>query len=110
MIAKTIIAQLGTPCLALLGAHTLVDTGDGLLFHIQGSEAVDVVQIVLDPSDTYTLTFWKKSVKKLGLLNSVPFTTMDWKVVKTIDQIYWDMLHDIIEEATGLYTRMEGPR
>lgn len=105
MIAQTIIQQLGNICLGLLGAHTLIDLKDGLQFHIQGSEKVDVVQIILHPSDTYIITFWKIEVEKRKLTADIPFTTTRWQKVKTIDQVYWDMLHDIIEEETGLYTK-----
>jgi len=105
MIAQTIIQQLGNVCLSLLGAHTLVDLKDDLVFQIQGSEKVDAVQINLHPSDTYILTFWRIEVEKRKLTADIPFTTTRWHKVKTIDQVYCDMLHDLIEEETGLYTR-----
>ena len=104
-IAQTIAQQLGRACLGLLGAHTLVDLKDGLLFHIQGSEKVDVIQIILHPSDTYIMTFWKIETETRRLTAEIPFTTMTWRKVQTIDQVYWDDLHHLIEEETGLYTR-----
>jgi hypothetical protein len=106
MIAKTIIQQLGNVCLSMLGAHTLVDLKDGLLFHIKGSEKVDAVQIILHPSDTYIMTFWKISKETRKLTADIPFTTVNWKIVKTIDDVYWDMLHDLIEQETGLYVSL----
>ena len=105
MIAKTIIQQLGNVCLSMLGAHTLVDLKDGLLFQIQGSETVDAVQIILHPSDTYIMTFWKIQKETRKLTAEIPFTTVRWEVVRSIDQVYWDDLHHLIEEETGLYTR-----
>ena len=57
MIAQTIANQLGSLSLGLLGAHTLVDIGDGLQFHIRGSHQVNLIQIILDPCDTYTVRF-----------------------------------------------------
>ena len=104
-IAQTIAQQLGRACLGLLGARTLVDLNDGLLFHIQGSEKVDAIQIILHPSDTYIMTFWKIETETRKLTTEIPFTTMTWKKVQTIDQVYWDDLHHLIEEETGLYTR-----
>jgi hypothetical protein len=106
MIARTIIGQLGNVCLSMLGAHTLVDLKDGLLFQIQGSETVDAVQIILHPSDTYIMTFWKIQKETRKLTAEIPFTTVRWEVVKTIDDVYWDMLHDLIEEETGLYVSL----
>jgi hypothetical protein len=107
MIAQTIIGQLGNVCLSMLGAHTLVDLKDGLLFQIQGSEAVDAVQIILHPSDTYIMTFWKIQKETRKLTAEIPFTTVRWEKVRTIDQVYWDMLHDLIEEETGLYVSLK---
>jgi len=106
MIAQTIVGQLGNVCLSMLGAHTLVDLKDGLLFQIQGSERVDAVQIILHPSDTYIMTFWKIQKETRRLTAEIPFTTVRWEVVRTIDQVYWDMLHDLIEEETGLYVSL----
>ena len=61
MIARIIAGQLGGNALALLGAHTLVDIGDGLQFQIQGSESVNLIQIILDPCDTYTVKFSRQA-------------------------------------------------
>ena len=61
MIARIIAGQLGGNALALLGAHTLVDIGDGLQFRIQGSESVNLIQIILDPCDTYTVKFSRQA-------------------------------------------------
>ena len=105
-IAETIIGQLGNICLSMLGAHTLVDLGDGLLFQIQGSEKVDAIQIVLHPLDTYIVTFWKISTETRMLTAEVPFSKTTWRVVKKWDDVYWDMLHDLIEEETGLFVSL----
>ena len=104
MIARIIAGQLGGNALALLGAHTLVDIGDGLQFRIQGSESVNLVQIILDPCDTYTVKFCKlESAEKTSL--GISYTEMRWEVVKAVRDVYCDMLHDVIEEETGLLTR-----
>ena len=104
MIAQTIIAQqLGLTTLGLLGAHTLVDLGDGLQFSIKGCRHINTIQIILDPCDTYTVRFGKlefKKKKNLGL----SYTEATWEVVSSYSDIYCDMLHDLIEEKTGLLT------
>lgn len=105
MIAETIAGQLGASALVLLGAHTFVDIGDGLLFRIRGCGEVNLIQIILDPCDTYTVKFCKlQAVEKTNL--GITYTEMTWEVVKSVSDVYCDMLHDIIEEGTGLYTRL----
>ena len=105
-ICDIIFSQLGRQTLALLGAHNLVDLKDGLQFHIQGSENVHMLQIILKPCDTYTLNFWFLKKRSWQLSKDDKLDLYDWKLVKSIDQIYFDMLHDAIEEVTGLYTTL----
>ena len=101
MIAETIAQQLGSGCLALLGAHAMVDLGDGLQFRVQGCAAINLIQIILDPCDTYTMKFIRlQAVQKNDL--GVSYTEMTWQVVKSHSDIYFDMLHDMIETVTGL--------
>lgn len=104
-IAQIIIHQLGNICLSMLGAHTLVDLKDGLLFQTQGSEKVDAIQIILHPSDTYIMTFWKIT-KTTRRFEELPFTTVSWEKVETIRDVYCDMLHDLIESETGLFVSL----
>lgn len=105
MIAQTIAQQLGVPTLALLGAHTLVDLEDGLQFHIRGCSKINLIQIILDPCDTYTVNFGKlvmQEKKNLGL----SYTEVSWQKVSTYSDIYCDMLHDLIQEETGIPTTL----
>ena len=104
MIAQTIAQQLGVPTLALLGAHTLVDLEDGLQFRIRGCSKINVIQIILDPSDTYTVKFGKLEYQKKTNLG-ISYTEATWQMVSTHSDIYCDMLHDLIEQETGLFTR-----
>ena len=92
-VAKTIAQQLGKPALFMLGAHTFTKTEDTLCFKIRGSQKVNLIQITLKVDDTYTMEFWRiRGVKS--------------KCVKTLSGVYWDMLHDLIESETGLYTSL----
>lgn len=105
MIAQTIAQQLGVPTLALLGAHTLVDLEDGLQFRIRGCSKINLIQIILDPCDTYTVNFGKlvmQEKKNLGL----SYTEVSWQKVSTYSDIYCDMLHDLIQEETGIPTTL----
>lgn len=101
MIARTIQQQLGNRALFMLGAHSLLDCGDGLSFRFKGSRRVDerkvnYCKITLDPTDTYTVEFWK-----LGRA-----VTTDPKLVSKTAGIYCDQLHTLIETETGLYTSL----
>ena len=101
MIAATIIDQLGNVCLAMLGAHTLVNLGDGLQFRVRGCKTINIIQIILDPCDTYTVKFCKvQAVQRQDL--GIPYTEMTWQAVGSHSDIYFDMLHDVIETETGL--------
>ena len=103
-VCDIIIQQLSRSTLALLGAEKLVDLGNGLQFNIQGSQKVQMVQIILKPCDTYTLKFWNRTAKEYKLTETESFKLYKWKLVSSIGEVYFDMLHDIIEQETGLYT------
>ncbi len=78
MIAKTIIQQLGNIALSMLGAYLLVDLGDGLQFRFKGCKKSNMIQITLDPCDTYTVKFWKATVTKRKLNDHESFNMMEW--------------------------------
>ena len=43
------------------GCRQTPTVGDGLQFQIQGSESVNLIQIILDPCDTYTVKFSRQA-------------------------------------------------
>lgn len=92
-VAREIARQLGTQTLALLGATKLVGDTNSLQFKIKGCRKINCIKIVLDPSDTYTVEFWKINAR-----------TDEVVKVSEHNGIYFDMLHDLIERKTGLYT------
>ncbi len=106
MIAQTIAQQIGRRALTMLGAHLLVDLGDGLQFRIDGSGKVNLVQVILDPCDTYTLRFWQVSSTRKELAPDLEVMMEDWAQVSTISDVYWDMLHDAISEHTGIQVEL----
>lgn len=91
--AKIIANQLGNKCLFMLGAKNLLAGTNQLTFRIRGSKVCNYLQIVLDPSDTYTVNF--KKIRGL-----------DCKEVSSHSGIYCDGLHQLIERVTGLYTSL----
>lgn len=93
-IARILMQQLGRSTLFMLGAKDFVSGGEfHLSFRIRGSSQVNLIQIRLDPSDTYTVRFSRVRGVKVTL-------------VKETDDIYNDQLHGLIERVTGLRTRL----
>ena len=95
LIAAEIIAQLGGKMfLVMVGAQNMTfdsSNNDGnLSFKFRGSTVAAYCKIVLDPSDTYTVTF----------------TSARGKTVKEYDGVYCDMLQSIFTSVTGLYTHL----
>lgn len=101
-VGITIQRQLGNMTLRMLGARNLVTTDNklgGLQFKIgKNSNRVTHIGITLDASDTYDVTFSR--VKRAG--SKGPLV----EVVAFYDGVYVDMLRDIIESNTGLYTTL----
>ncbi|RLB43363.1 MAG: hypothetical protein DRH30_03205 [Deltaproteobacteria bacterium] len=92
-IASTIKSQLGGMALKMMGAHALLDHGNGLSFKFKGSPKANYLKITLDPSDTYSVEF-----QKIGRAPAFEGTNK-----KVFEDIYVGMLHELIEANTGLY-------
>jgi hypothetical protein len=105
MIANTIIQQLGNIALSMLGAHMLIDLGDGLQFRFRGCKKSNLIQVILDPCDTYTLRFWKVTITRKKPSKEVSYDLTECQLVSSHSGIYCDMLHDTIEQETGLFAR-----
>jgi len=96
-IAATIRSQINfndtRNTMYLLGAKNLVDHGNGLSFRIRGSKRVNYIKITLNGMDLYNI--------EMGKIWGAKYT-----VVYEIEDVYNDMLHDIIAHETGLVTRL----
>lgn len=92
-IAETIQAQLGHKALYMLGAKNFATNGNDLCFRIRGSKAVNYIKITLTPADLYDMEFGK-------------IWGHNYKVVETCEGVYADMMHQLIETNTGLYTSL----
>jgi hypothetical protein len=96
-IARTIQSQLGILALRMLGAKDYMAVENGLQLTIRGSRKVNRIQVILDHgSDTYMVKFLKVIMGKNPRCNTV----------SEHKGIYVDMLHDLIEKETGLYTSL----
>ena len=93
-IAQTILAQLNGRIFKMFtGCHTFLAIENGLVFLLDTEEflfedQLDKVEIVLNPCDTYTMTFF----------NEVGET------VKEFNGVYCDQLQPIFTQVTGLVT------
>ncbi len=92
-VGQTIAKQIGHSAFTMLGAKDILSIEQGLQFKIRGSAKVNTIRIVLDASDTYTVTFLK-----------IRGTTI--KAIREFDNTYCDQLEELFNEVTGLVTRM----
>lgn len=98
-IAKTILKQLGgNKFTVMTGAKNYVAHKDALSFRLPGNgklngKTVNYVKITLTPLDLYDVEF--------GYIRG-----MNYKVLKTVEGIYFDMLQDVFTRNTGLDTHL----
>lgn len=96
-ITNEILRQLGGGrFVAMTGAKHLCEIERGLGFALPNNfakDGINAVKITLDPSDTYTVKFIRIGRSKLT-------------VIEEVSNVYCDMLQDVFESATGLYTHL----
>jgi len=88
-IARTIVDQIGNHAFVMMGAVNLVSDERSLTFKVRGSRLATHVKVELDPSDTYTVTFYK--IRKF-----------DVREVGSVGMVYADALRLVIASGTGL--------
>ncbi len=93
IIAEEIKSLLGHKTLYMLGAYDMFGAERSLQFKIKGSKAFRHIEISLNGKDLYDMTFtnWRGS----KITNK-----------EVVNDVYLDMVHKIIEEKTGLYTKL----
>ena len=90
-VANIIKKQLGNKALTMMGAKNLVAGDNYLSFRIgRNSKGINYIKIILNPKDLYDLEF--------GSIRG-----MNYKVKYEAKDVYVDMLHDVIENNTGMY-------
>lgn len=102
-IARTIQQQIGNRAFAMIGAHGFMALENGLEFGFKGSKRCNVLRIELQPDDTYTLTFCKRTPFRISAKGAVSGGT---KPVATAADVYCSQLLDMIRHHTGLYTSL----
>lgn len=98
-VAKTIVLQMGgNKALAMIGAYQVlaIDVGVRIKFKATAKEIngvrPNIIEIHLDPSDTYTIKFFRAELSSANCTE-----------IKTITDVYCDQLKPIIEDETCLY-------
>lgn len=96
-VAGTILEQLGgRKFMTMVGAHNLVCSGEGcgtMMLKFKGSKVANYLKVTLTALDLYDVEFGK-------------IWGADYKVVKKVEGYYNDMLVDLFEHTTGLYTKL----
>ena len=95
-VANEIYRQLGGNRFRVMtGAKNMVSTENGIRMRIGRNKTnANYMEVVLNSMDLYDITFAK--VTKMG----------EMKSVRTYDNVYNDMLVEIFESHTGMYTTL----
>ena len=93
-VAIEIKRQLGHKACFMLGAKKFAASNDRLTFRIgRNCNIINCIVIKLNASDLYDVTFY--NIRGVNL-----------KVVSESNGIYADMLHEVIENHTGMRTSL----
>ena len=89
-VSKEIYNQIGHKAFYMMGAKDLVGDNNSLGFKIRGSKEYNFIKITLNGLDLYDVDFIK--FNKNGIIKK-----------DTVNDVYNDMLKDLISKKTGLY-------
>ena len=95
-IAKTILQQLGGRRFATMtGSREFTALPSGLKFKIGGGakNGINHCEVMLEPSDTYRMSFWRVRAGKGTLIEEV-------------SGVYCDQLQNVFTSKTGMATRL----
>jgi len=94
-VHEVIFEQLGGSAFqAMTGAKDILFDSTGIQFRVgRNPKRVTHVRITLDPSDTYTVEFFR--IRKLELIP-----------VSSFELVYFDMLQPLFTSETGLETHL----
>lgn len=96
MVAETIYQQIGASRMCtMIGVSRIQHGADRLIvrFKAHALDGINKFEIILDPSDTYIIKFYRSTIKGDNLKYE-------------INDIYCDQLIPLIENKTGLVLRM----
>ncbi|HAS6073671.1 hypothetical protein ACXHQB_23615 [Vibrio parahaemolyticus] len=101
IIAKTILSQLGGGrFISMTGAKNMVAIENGLQFDLPRTlhyvkDGINKIQVILDPSDTYTVRGLKWMPRKY-----------EFKELASQSGVYGDSLEAVFTDITGLDTHL----
>lgn len=101
-VAQTILAQLGgNRFVAMTGAKNLTSDRNCLIFRLPRQrgfvkDGINAVRVTLEPSDTYTMTFFRQ----MGA------PTHAVRTVREYTDVYAEDMRRLFTEATGLDTHL----
>lgn len=100
-VADTILQQLGGNRFRVMtGAKHFLSDGNALVFRLPrgfARDGINAVRITLDPSDTYTVKFFKVGTARSGYKHTT---------VKETSGIYAEDLQPLFKTTTGLDTHL----
>lgn len=74
----------------MIGAYNFSKDGESVSFKFKSCEKANACVIILEPSDTYTVKFYKQS-------------GYECPMVESFDDVYCDQLIQVFEMFTGLF-------
>ena len=93
-VATTILEQLGgNKFIVMTGAKQFYYNANSVTFKVMKSKGINLVKVILEADDTYTMQFYKVHAAKSTLM-------VEEKGV------YCDMLQQVFTAKTGLYTHL----
>ena len=106
-IANTILEQLGgNKFIVMTGSKNFVADGNTLRMTLtRNISKANRLYITLNADDTYTMRFFKYTASRFNS-KTLTFTDEKIKDIKVVEGVYCDMLRDIFETTTGLYTSL----
>lgn len=98
-VAETILEQLGgRRFIVMTGCRDFVGSENALKFRIpRAKDGINGCEIKLEPSDTYTVRFYRVGDRRTGFRVTEKSVHHD---------VYCDSLVELFERKTGLYTHL----
>ena len=106
-IADTILEQLGgNKFIVMTGSKNFVADGNTLRMTLaKNVSKANRLYITLNADDTYTMRFFKCTAPRFNS-KTLSFTNEKIKDIKIVNGVYCDMLRNIFETVTELYTSL----
>ena len=107
-VAVNIYRQLGGDRFKVMtGASEFIGDNNTLEMKLpKNRSGANRLYITLEPDDTYTMCFYKYKPVKFDMETFEIISSSKREIVKTINGVYADMLQDVFEGVTGLYTTL----